>query len=442
MATRASRRPRARNTATRARSIARVRGYAARLWRWRPRAWRLAFEVLAALFAVQAAVLAVLAALAAQRKRRSPERGFPYLEPAEIAVGGNALQLYSYGEDLYRDMLAAIDGAHESIFMNSFIWKGDAVGRRFQEHLGQKAAEGVRVCVIFDRFANFVVPRQFQRAFPAGIEVLRYWPFSRPWHVVDPRHYALDHRKLLVVDGKTAFIGGYNIGQLYATKWRDTHVRIVGPEAADAAQAFVDFWDRHQPRSRRLGLRFPRRFQPAVALRTNDIGRLIFPIRDMYIAAIDRAQDHIYITNAYFIPDRTLLGALIAAARRGVDVQVLVPWISNHIAADWAARGYFDDCLRAGIHIFGYKDAMIHAKTATIDGVWSTLGTANLDRLSEVGNYEINVEIYDAGFARQMEMLFETDKTNTFELTRDHWQARPWYVKASELLLAPLRPAL
>ncbi|HEY7779673.1 MAG TPA: phospholipase D-like domain-containing protein [Ktedonobacterales bacterium] len=446
MATRGSRRAAVRTTSTRPplarQPIVRVRERLARLRRWRPRPWRLALEILAALLTVQAVVLAVLSALAAQRKRRSPERGFPYLEPSEIAVEGNALQLYSYGQDLYDDMIAAIDGARETVFMNSFIWKGDAVGRRFKDHLARKAAEGVRVCVIFDRFANFVVPRQFQRDFPNGIEVLRYWPFSRPWHVLDPRHYALDHRKLLVVDGHMAFIGGYNIGQLYATKWRDTHLRIVGPEAADAAQAFVDFWDRHQPRGRRLGLRFPRRFQPAVGLRTNDIGRLVFPIRDMYIAAIDRAQDHIYITNAYFIPDRTLLGALIAAARRGVDVQILVPWISNHIAADWAARGYFDDCLRAGIRIFAYKDAMIHAKTATIDGVWSTLGTANLDRLSEVGNYEINVEIYDAAFARQMELLFDTDKTNTFELTSDHWRARPWYVKASELLLAPLRPAL
>jgi cardiolipin synthase len=415
-----------------------------RLARWRHRLhlWRLALQVVAAVAAVQAAVLAVLAAVAAQRRHRSPQQGFPRPQLDEVEVGGNFLQLYSYGKDLYDAMLAAIDGARETIFLDSFIWKGDAVGQRFKDHLGRKAAEGVRVCVIFDRFANFVVPRRFKRSFLPGVEVLMYWPLRRPWHLLDPRRYALDHRKLLVVDGQVAFIGGYNIGQLYATRWRDTHVRIRGPEAADVAQAFVDFWDRNQPRSQRLRLHFPRRFAPAVNLHTNDTGRLIFPIRDVYIGAIDRAQEHIYITNAYFIPDRTLLGALIAAAGRGVDVQVLVPWMSNHITADWAARGYFDACLRAGIRIFAYKGAMIHAKTCTIDGVWSTLGTANLDRLSEVGNYEVNLEVYDATFARQMELLFECDKTNAFELTREQWEARPWYVKVSELLLSPLRPAL
>jgi len=160
------------------------------------------------------------------------------------------------------------------------------------------------------------------------------------------------------------------------------------------------------------------------------------------IDAIERAERSISLTNAYFIPDRVLLSALVAAAQRGVDVQIIVPWMSNHIAADWAARGFFATCLQAGIRIFAYRDVMIHAKTCTIDGAWSTLGTANLDRLSEVGNYEVNVEIYDAAFARQMELLFECDKMNTFELTWKDWAARPWYVKVSELILAPLRPAL
>jgi cardiolipin synthase len=158
----------------------------------------------------------------------------------------------------------------------------------------------------------------------------------------------------------------------------------------------------------------------------------------MYIAAIERAEQHILLTNAYFVPDHILLNALKAAAGRGVDVQILLPWISNHAAADWVARGYFTDCLRAGIRIFAYK-AMMHAKTCTIDGQWSTIGTANLDRLSSVGNYELNVEIYSAELARQMETLFARDKTFAVELTGADWSARPWYVKLSERILAPLR---
>ena len=401
----------------------------------------LAARVVAAVLALQAGVLAVISVVSARRKRRIPEHGFPYLELSEVEVDGNQLQLYSFGEDLYEAMLHAIDGARETIFLESFIWKSDALGQKLKANLARKAAAGVRVCVIFDRFGNTVVPREFKR-FPPEIQALEYSGLVRPWHLLDPRRYALDHRKLLVVDANVAFIGGYNIGQLYATRWRDTHLRIRGPAAADLAQAFVDFWDRSQPPGRRLGLRFPRRFAPAITLRTNDAARLIFPIRDMYIEAIERAQHRIYLTNAYFIPDRVLLSALVAAAWRGVDVQILVPWTSNHVAADWAARGYFETCLQAGMRLFAYRDVMIHAKTGTIDGAWSTLGTANLDRLSEVGNNEINVEIYDAAFAQQMEQLFECDKTNAFELTREQWSARPWFVKLSELILAPLRPAL
>jgi len=170
--------------------------------------------------------------------------------------------------------------------------------------------------------------------------------------------------------------------------------------------------------------------------------RLILPIRDMYIEAIDRAEQRILLTNAYFVPDHILLDSLEQAAARGVDVQVLVPWTSNHIVADWAARGYFTECLKKGIRIFGYRKTMIHAKTCTIDGQWSTIGTANLDRLSSVGNYELNVEIFSEELAAQMEDIFACDKTNAVELTLEDWIKRRWYVKLSEIILAPLRVAL
>lgn len=405
------------------------------------RLWLLAVRIVAAIFAAQAVVLGVLTIAAARRRKPRHGAGFPYIETRDIEVRGNQIKLFCFGQDLYDAMLEAIDSAREMIFIESFIWKGDAVGREFKEHLARKAAEGVEVYVIFDRFGNLVVPRAFKR-FPDSIHVLEHWALNRPWHMLDPRRYAVDHRKILVVDGKVAFMGGYNIGALYATEWRDTHLRITGPDAADFAQEFTDFWNRNVARPRRISQRFHRRFESSVTLWTNDAVRLIFPIRDLYISAIERAEQRILITNAYFMPDRVLLSALIEAARRGVDVQILVPWQSNHIAADWVTRGYFDLCLQAGIRVFGYQRYMIHAKTCTIDGVWSTLGTANLDRLSEIGNYEINVEIYNDSFAREMEAIFACDKTNAFELTRDRWQARPWYVKASEFILSPLRPAL
>src|SRR5207248_8647093 len=146
----------------------------------------------------------------------------------------------------------------------------------------------------------------------------------------------------------------------------------------------------------------------------------------------------VWLTNAYFVPDGALLEALEAAAKRGVDVGVLVPWISNHVVVDWLTRGYFTVCLKAGIHVYGYQH-MLHAKTCTIDGQWSTIGTANLDRLSAVGNYEINVEVYSKKLAQQMEELFERDLGNAFELTLDSWVHRSWYMKLSERILTPLR---
>ena len=134
-----------------------------------------------------------------------------------------------------------------------------------------------------------------------------------------------------------------------------------------------------------------------------------------------------------------LLDALKDAARRGVDVRVLVPWESNHVVTDWIAHSYFTDCLQGGIRIFGYRYTMLHAKTCTIDGEWSTVGTCNLDRLSLVGNYEINVAVYSAEFARQMSALFAEDTAEMFELTMEQWKSRPWYIKVSERILSPLR---
>src|SRR6266480_3576510 len=134
-----------------------------------------------------------------------------------------------------------------------------------------------------------------------------------------------------------------------------------------------------------------------------------------------------------------LLEALQAAARRGVDVRVLIPWVSNHVLADWVAHSYFTDCLQGGVRIFGYRYTVLHAKTCTIDGQWSTVGTCNLDRLSLVGNYEINVAVYSAELAQHMSALFAEDTAEKFELTMEQWKRRPWYNKVSERILAPLR---
>lgn len=394
----------------------------------------------AVLLAAQAFVLAVLAAVAERRKRRAPPAHFPHLSHLDQTLEGMTLALYTYGSDLYTAMLDAIDGAQQCIYLETFIWQDDPLGETFKQHLLTKAAAGVHVYVIFDGLINMFDSRRFKH-FPTPIHALEYRTMTKVWYAFDLRRYARDHRKLLVVDHATAFIGGFNIGQLYATEWRDTHLRLQGSPACELAAAFVDFWNTHagQPPIAAAPIGS---WPGLITVQRNDPARLIFPIRGMYLDAIARAQHHIYLTNAYFIPDRVVLDALLQAALRGVDVRVLLPWQSNHISADWLARGFFDTCLRHGVRLFGYQDAMIHAKTATIDGIWSTVGTANLDRLSLIGNYEINVSIRDASFAAELERIFALDLTNAKEITLETWIQRPWYVRAGELILSPLRPLL
>jgi cardiolipin synthase len=206
---------------------------------------------------------------------------------------------------------------------------------------------------------------------------------------------------------------------------------------------FIDFWNAHRgrrlPRLADLGRRD---WDPRITVYRNDPQMLIFPVRTAYLEAIDRAQHHVYLTHAYFIPDRTILRALLTAAARGVDVRILLPAASNHPLADWLARGYYARCLAGGIRLFLYRGVMVHAKTATIDGAWSTIGTANLDRLSLVGNFEVNVEFYDELLAKQMESIFLTDEANTRELSLEEWQHRPAIERFAETILLPLRPFL
>lgn len=395
------------------------------------------FRTLGIVLVLQIITVATIWIVAKVRNRKPKKNvSFAHLDLDPVQVGENTLQTYTYGRYLYDAMLAAIDEAQDTIYLESYIWKGDAVGEEFKAHLIRKAEQGVAVYIIFDAFGNLVVPRSF-KTFPDSVHSLEYQAIRNPSHFFDPRRYALDHRKLLVVDGKTSFIGGYNIGSLYATEWRDTHLRISGPAANDIAQSFVEFWNRFCRKNQEISHHYTRVFDPAINLRGNDALRLTFPIRDMYIDAVDNAEHTISLTNAYFVPDAILFKSLKDAAERGVDVRVLVPWNSNHFVVDWLARRYFARCLKAGIRIFGYH-TMLHAKTCTIDGQWSTIGTANLDRLSSLGNYEISAEVYSKEVAQQMEAIFKSDTAGAFELTLENWSSRPWYARLGEDILAPL----
>ena len=404
---------------------------------------RLLRRIALAILGVQAATAGGLIAVDSWRKRMRPrEATFPRTEPAELPLGNSLTTVYCYGTVLYEDMLEAIDGARERVLFESFIVKDDDVGQRFKAALIAAADRGVEVFVIYDVFANLVVKRAFFD-FPASVNVVRYPALKPGMLLLDVRKSGRDHRKLLVVDGEIGFVGGYNIGSAYATQWRDTHLRVRGPSAWELENAFVDFWNQQRaPTQPGLPEHGSTQWEPSLRVHRNVPSQLIYPIRGMYLEAIDRATERISITQPYFIPDRAMVRALLAAARRGVDVRVLVPAASNHVITDWLSRGFYSAFLRGGVTIWRFEGAMIHAKTMTIDGRWSTIGTANIDRLSLTGNYEINVELFDRGVAEHLERVFATDLTNATQLTPAEWARRGTLAKVTEQLLAPLRPLL
>lgn len=394
------------------------------------------------LLAAQLAVVGTLGTVDAVKERGRKKRDAPRPGTFHAQVEDSRLSVYTSGDTLYDDMIEAIDAAQTSIQLETFIWKGDEIGQRFLDALNRAADRGVRVHVIYDGFANLVVRPSFFRQFSDRVDVWRMpvvrWRF---WQGVI-RHTGVNHSKILVVDDAIAFVGGYNIGSLYARQWRDTHVRVVGPAVWGLRNSVSRKWNADRRRDDQIAWVPAHSWEPEVRVASNVPLQLVYPIRDLYLTAIEQAQHHIYITTPYFVPDQQILAALVDAARRGVDVRVILPKESNHIVADWVSRGFYGEMLDAGITILLYRAAMIHAKTATIDGQWSTVGTANIDRLSLSFNYETNVEIIDASFAAEIEKIFAADSEHCDVLTSPDWRDRHPMARVAEAILSPLRTLL
>lgn len=401
----------------------------------------------------QVAAVATVIAGDELRKRRKPQSGeFPRVEPTALEAADSPMTVFTYGADLYEDMLAEIENAQSHVMFETFIWKSSVVGNRFKNALIAAAQRGLDVYVIVDSLGNANNLDWRFKSLPdlPTLHVMKF-PFIRPGIVIgNPRQTGRDHRKLLIVDGKVGYIGGYNIGDIYSTTWRDTHLRVEGDAAWELENSFIDFWNDH--RKRKFYDALTRRGLPAIPdygaqkwdsrVRAHDNSpyRLSFPIRGIYAQALDRAANHAYITQAYFIPDRFILESLIRAAKRGVDVKVLIPEYSNHIVADWAARPYYQDLMDAGVQLWLYKDAMVHAKTMTVDGRWTTIGTTNIDRLSMTGNFEVNLEVYGTELAKHMEKVFRVDLTNSRRLMPEEWDKRSRLARLGERLIRPLGP--
>lgn len=346
--------------------------------------------------------------------------------------GGNRIKLLIDGDVCFAEFIKAIKSAKTSVNLETYIFKSDDVGWMMAELLVKKAAEGVRVNVIYDAVGCIgTSPALFNYMKKEGVELLEFHPVA-PWK----RYWNLsmrDHRKLLVVDGRIAFVGGINIGMEYAGKkfnggrWRDTHLRIEGPAVRDIQVYFMEIWiryggnfedyDRHFPLIKEAG----RKLLMVLGSRSR---KKIKPVQESYISAIKFAKESIYITNAYFIPDAKFYRAFVRAAKRGVDVRFLLPGKSDLPFVQRASRYLYKKYLKSGIRVYEYTPYVLHAKTAVIDGIWSTVGSSNIDRRSFSRNLEINAVVLDQKFGAQMEGVFFSDLRKSVELKLENWQKR------------------
>lgn len=367
-------------------------------------------------------------------------------------VLGNRLVLLQDGPATYQAMFAAMRTAKDHINLETYIFEDDDIGRQFADLLLERQAAGVQVNLIYDSVGCLNTPKEFfERLRGGGIQVLEFNPVNplagkkKEW-LLNNR----DHRKLLVVDGRVAFIGGINISETYSsgsssrparkkdpktTGWRDTHLQIEGPVVAEFQKLFMDTWSKQKgpPLAKK-------NYFPKLDKKGDEIVRAIgstsddpdSPIYLTLLSAIEHAEQQVHITNAYFAPDPQLLKALTDAAQRGVEVKLILPSHTDSWAVFHAGRSHYSKLLRAGVKIYERRGAVMHSKTASIDGVWSTIGSTNLDWRSFLHNDEVNAAILGRDFARQMDAMFAHDLAESDAVDLDRWKRRSLLLRLKE----------
>jgi cardiolipin synthase A/B len=362
---------------------------------------------------------------------------------------GNKVTLLADGQATYAAMFEAIRNARDHINLETFILEDDEIGHKFTDLLLQKQAEGVQVNIIYDSVGSLNTSEAFfKRLRDGGIQVVEFNPVNPlkargEWTLVHP-----DHRKILVADGKVAILGGINISSVYSSRlsgrkkakgeplpWRDTDVQIEGPAVTEAQKLFLETWMKQKGPELSEQLYLPDQKEYGNALvrvvgsTPGQSNRITFIV---YVSAITFAERSIHLTNAYFIPDDQIMDAFTDAARRGVDVKIILPSTSDSSMAINAARYNYSELLKAGVKIYERRNALLHAKTAVIDDVWSTVGSTNLDYWSLLSDDEVNAVILSREFAVEMEKMFAGDLAESDEIRLDKWKNRPLLQKAKE----------
>jgi cardiolipin synthase len=371
-------------------------------------------------------------------------------------VPGNRVTLLQDGPATLEAMFAAIRQARDHINLETYIFEAGEVGQQFSDLLLERQAEGVQVNVIYDSIGGLTTPEAFFEHLRAGgVRVVEFNPVNplnekrKSW-LLNNR----DHRRQLLIDGRMAFVGGVNISDAYTSSpsgkragkkgelsqvedpgWRDTHVQIEGPVVAEFQKLFLETWARQKGESLEAQQSFPELQEAG-----NEIVRAIgskaddpaSPIYLTLVSAISQAELEVHLTVAYFAPDRQLLKALCEAAERGVDVKLVLPSHTDSWPIFHLGRSHYTTLLRAGAGIYERHGALMHAKTAVIDGVWSTIGSSNLDLRSFLHNDEINAVILGRDFAARMEALFAADLEESEQILLAKWRRRSLWLRVKE----------
>lgn len=370
-------------------------------------------------------------------------------------VLGNRLTLLQDGPRTYQAMFAAIRAATNNINLETYIFESGEIGNEFADLLLAKQATGVQVNLIYDSVGSLNTPREFfDRLRARGVRVVEFNPVN-PAKVRDKKWLLnnRDHRKLLVVDGRIAFLGGINISEAYSTGsasksvkkqgappepgWRDTQLQVEGPVVAELQRDFMDTWARQKGPPLAEANYFP-----PLSSMGSEIVRAIAsganaspsPIYLTLLSAIDHAERFVHLTNAYFAPDPKLIESLVAAAQRGVDVELVLPGKTDSWLLYHAGRSHYAELLDAGVRIYERRDAVLHSKTASIDGVWATVGSTNLDWRSYLHNDELNAVVLGPEFSRQMEAMFARDRAASKPIDAAQWRRRSPLQRTEEWL--------
>ncbi|WMD23278.1 phospholipase D-like domain-containing protein [Achromobacter seleniivolatilans] len=369
-------------------------------------------------------------------------------------TAGNRVRLLADGPSTYQAMLQSIGQARRYVHMETYIFEDDAEGARFADALIAARNRGAEVALMVDAVGTIQTPDTlFQRLRDAGVQVAVFNPVNPAKARAGWSPNQRNHRKVLVVDGKVGYLGGINVSSVYesssapgsgggrgeskadaatggdadAAPWRDTHLRIEGPAVAQLEQVIQAGWasQSDEPIKGTGAYVAPPVGATSVRILANQPDRSDgYTVYLTLMSAFESAQKSIHITMAYFVPDPAFIEVLAEAAKRGVDVVLVLPGFSDSSLVFNAGRSHYSELLHAGVKVYERRDALLHAKTAVVDGVWSTVGSSNMDWRSFALNYEINAVVLGPEFAGEMEALFQRDVADSVQITPEAWRDR------------------